>query len=345
MLVRNSRYILAYSRGYLILRNAKNRLFIKKCRIHERYKSIWGIERVLRYVPRMAVDVSEDIFLISDHGFFYMYYVNDNIIRKVYKFSNGMNNPLNVCIKRNDLGEVSAIIFGEYTWNPEKKSVSIYKYDLVTCEKVYTFPAGTITHIHNIILDEVRKRYIILTGDEDKESAIWEANSDFTSVRMIVGGQQKFRACIAYPTSHGIYYATDTPLEKNWLYFLDDDKKVHEIYEMPGPVIYGIVKNNCLYMATTVEGNPKLGKWKYRFSNKLGEGVKDHFVHIIKCDVEGKAEEVARFAKDCLPMWLFQFGNVQFPITNDDKVYVSTQSTKKKGTFILATTGKKVKYE
>ena len=98
-------------------------------------------------------------------------------------------------------------------------------------------------------------------------------------------------------------------------------------------------------MATTVEGNPKLGKWKYRFSNKLGEGVKDHFVHIIKCDVEGKAEEVARFAKDCLPRWLFQFGNAQFPITNDDKVYVSTQSTKKKGTFILATTGKKVKYE
>lgn len=335
MLVRNSKYILAYSKGCLVLKNAKNQLLIKKCRIHKRYKSILGIERLLRYVPRMAVDVKEDVFLISDHGFFYMYYAKENIIKKVLEFSNGMNNPLNICIRRDDTGEVQAVFFGEYIWNTKKEAVSIYKYDMATCKKVYTFPKGTITHIHNIVFDEIRKRYIILTGDEDKESAIWEGNLDFTSVSRIVGGQQKFRSCIAYPTKTGIYYATDTPLEKNWLYFLDDNKKIHKIYEMPGPVIYGIVKNECLYMATTVEGNPKSGKWKYRFSNELGEGVKDRFVHIIKCDAEGKVEEVARFEKDRLPMWLFQFGNAQFPITNDNEVYISTQSTKKKGTFIL----------
>ena len=43
---------------------------------------------------------------------------------------------------------------------------------------------------------------------------------------------------------------------------------------------------------------------------------------------------MANLKKDNLPMWLFQFGNAQFPIA-DDGIYISTQSTVEKGTYKL----------
>ena len=101
---------------------------------------------------------------------------------------------------------------------------------------------------------------------------------------------------------------------------------------MPGPCIYGRVFHEALYMATSVEGDPTLGGWKYRLSNKLGKGVKNRNVHIIKCDVNGDITEIAEFKKDKLPMWLFQFGNAQFPDA-EDGLYISTQSTVEKGTY------------
>ena len=37
-----------------------------------------------------------------------------------------------------------------------------------------------------------------------------------------------------------------------------------------------------------------------------------------------------------LPMWLFEFGNMKFPFSNEEKVYVCPQSLKAKyGTYII----------
>ena len=87
-----------------------------------------------------------------------------------------------------------------------------------------------------------------------------------------------------------------------------------------------------MYFETSVEGDPTVGKFRYRFFNKLGKGVKDRFVHIMKYQKGGPLEEIAKFKKDILPMWLFQFGNATFVEHNGD-IYFSTQSTKKKGTY------------
>ena len=334
MLAQSGKYILAYKKGYLFLKQSISKNNIQKLKIHHGIRVNSLIERLFRFEPRAAVPLNDNCFIFSDHGAIYEYSVENNSITLRHSFSKGMNNPLSFCIRKNLNGDFIELVYGEYIWNENKGPVSIYKYDLKEWKEVYSFPANTVLHIHNIIFDEINYRYIILTGDSDNESAIWESDIDFNNVRKIVGGAQKYRACIAYPTEMGIYYATDTPLEQNFLYLLSNNGLLKEIYPMPGPCIYGRIYKDSLYMATSVEGDPTLGGWKYRLSSKLGKGVKDRKVHIIKCDKYGNVSEVANLKKDNLPMWLFQFGNAQFPIA-DDGIYISTQSTVEKGTYKL----------
>lgn len=333
MLCKNRKYILGYKNGYLIIRNCQDLKCIKKNRIHPWYKSFTLFERLFRYEPRVAFAINDDKFVFSDCGAVYEYEVNTNIVSLQHSFSREMNNPLSFCIRKDMNGSIIDLIYGEYIWNEKKGPVSIYRYSMNEWKEIYSFPSKTVTHIHNIIYDKFQNRYIIMTGDDDSESALWEADEDFSVVKKIIGGKQCYRACVAIATKEGIYYATDTPLEQNWLYFLSKEG-LKEVYKMPGPCIYGLVCKDNLYMATSVEGDPTLGRWRYRFSSKLGKGVRDRFVHIVKCDIAGRTEEIASFRKDSLPMWLFQFGNAQF-VDADDGIYISTQSTKEKGTFKL----------
>ncbi len=53
-------------------------------------------------------------------------------------------------------------------------------------------------------------------------------------------------------------------------------------------------------------------------------------VHIIKYEPNCSASEIAAsFKKDFLPMWLFQFGNAQFPFQDGNNgIYIYSQSCK-----------------
>lgn len=106
---------------------------------------------------------------------------------------------------------------------------------------------------------------------------------------------------------------------------------------MPGPCIFGKALDGKFYMATSVEGDPTQNIWKYRMSNKLGNGVKDRYVHLLEYSLNQQVKEILKIRKDIWPMWLFQFGNIQFPnVVNDKNIYICPQSTVyKSGTYIL----------
>lgn len=334
MLCDNNKYIISYKNGYLVLRDIIDRKVLKKCKIH-RFIQSWGfIERLCRYEPRAAVALDSERFIYSDHGGIYEYNFNDNSVECIHLFSKGMNNPLQFCVQRDEYGGITSILYGEYIWNTNNGPVSIYRYNMKEWKEVYTFPSGIIKHIHNIQYDRFNDRFLIMTGDSDSESAIWVSDVNFKNVSLLVGGSQKYRTCIVLPVKNGLYYATDTPLEQNFLFFYDYRRGLQERYKMPGPCIFGRIVSDVLYMATSVEGDPNLPKWRYRLFSKLGTGVQDRKVHIIRCDLDGVIKEIACFQKDWLPMWLFQFGNAMFP-PSDNGVYVTTQSTKEKGTYIL----------
>lgn len=330
-------YTLLYRGGCLIVRGTGNRDIVCKVRVHSRIGSIGILERLLRMMPRAAVSLDHDSFLISDHGRALRYEIPSNTIQEEHFFDKKMNNPLSFCQRCDADGKLIEVLYGEYIWNRERGPVSVYRRTDRGWQVAYSFPSNTVTHIHNIVYDRYRERYLIMTGDSDKESGIWEADLSFCHVEPIVRGQQRYRACLLMPTENCLYYVTDTPLEQNYVYRLDHDGSASLVSEVPGPAIYGIEKGEYLYFATSVEGNPMLGKWRYRFSDRLGRGVRDRYSHLFRLSRNGRLEEIGKMKKDWMPMWLFEFGNMKFPVSGDGNVYVCPQSLKARyGTYVLS---------
>lgn len=323
---------ISYYKGNLYYE--KNGIEINKCKIGNLLNKFRIIERMLRKEPRCAAKIDDYNFIISFGGLIIRYSVLDNSIMKEYRFEKGMNNPLEFLTVWNEMKKTNDIYFGEYIGNANKGPVSVYARLEGKWNKIYEFPANTIRHIHNIINDPYRDCFYILTGDKDSESGIWRADKEFRNVTPMFIGKQQNRACVAYPMDDGILYATDTPLEDNYIYKVSFDinsnvNNVKKICHIPGPCIYGTYKNGNYYFATSVEPDSSLSKWKYRFTYKLGKGVSDRYTHIIKVDKDGNYKDILSIKKDNWPMGLFQFGNVIFPKNDTNQLYVNVQSTKK----------------
>lgn len=332
MLAMNNGKALLYHKGKLYTQDIKNEIeakYLLELPISAKRKAMIRfrpIERLLRMEPRLAVAIEKYNFLLSCAGKIYRVDIQKKELTEEMQLRLRMNNPLMFAKKEN-----GNILFGEYFSNNDREEVCVFEREAGKWNTVYRFPAGSIYHIHGIAVDG--DKIYIMTGDEDKESAIWYTQDDFEHVEMLAGGSQKFRACVAYPYKGGLIYATDTPLEQNYLYILrqENGKWVNEVLsEMPGPCIYGTVRHDEFYFATSVEPDASLRDMRYRFSYKLGKGVKDRYTHIIRYGRDGKVMEVARFKKDLWPMLLFQFGNCLFPDAElDAGLVVCPQSVKR----------------
>ena len=129
----------------------------------------------------------------------------------------------------------------------------------------------------------------------------------------------------------GIVYATDTPKEKNFIYFIDCFNKINQICSISGTVINSMQDKNCWWFATAVEQDPDTPKIIHYFDTRPAKGIQDNYVHIyIMKKNEIKVEEICKLEKDLFPMWLFQFGNVTF-VNNykDNSIYIIPIAVKK----------------
>lgn len=286
--------------------------------------SIRILERLLRLEPRCAVASknNQEIF-ISVHGKILQYNIKTRNCQDSIYFRKGMNNPLTIASVNSIKEFHDCLAFGEYWGNKKKESVSVFARFVDKWENVYTFPAKSIKHIHAIVPASSLGGVLILTGDSDSESGIWLAKNNFNKVTPILCGSQQYRACVAFDTNNGILYATDTPLEQNYLYLLKEGV-LEKLYKMPGPCINGTKWGDEFVFATSVEPDSSLPIWRYIITRKIGKGVKDRFVHIISGNLEKGFKEVLYLEKDILPMWFFQFGNVQFPLNvGNDKLIIT----------------------
>lgn len=336
LLCKNSRYLFCYSNGAIVVRRVDNQVIVRRKRIHILFASFPLLARLLRLIPRVAVALSEDECIISDRGKIIRYSVSNNSIAIEHHFIKGMSAPISFCIRHDLYGNVDDILYGEYTQNPRKEAVSIFRRNGVDWVKAFSFPPNTIKHIHNIIVDKKRKRYLILTGDDNTESGIWESDYEFCHVRPLISGRQQLRSCVLLPLERELYYITDTPLETNYVYKLSINMSIERICEVNGPCIFGCINNNSLFFSTSVEGNAHKSGIRYLVSNKLGKGVKSRYSCLYQLSPDGKVTEIVRIEKDGLPFALFEFGNIKFPSSDDDKVYFCPQSLKSKyGTYII----------
>jgi hypothetical protein len=196
------------------------------------------------------------------------------------------------------------IYWGEYFDNRERAEVHIY----VSTDRgrtwqiAYTFPAGSIRHVHNIVYDRWADCLWILTGDEGAECKVLRASVDLRSVEVVLAGNQQARAVAAIPTQNGLYFSTDTPFEKNHVYRLDREGNVEQVGALASSSIFGCrvgcPVGEAVFFSTMIEPSAV---------NTSRE------VHLTGSRDGTNWQVLARWKKDNLPLRYFQYGNAFLP--------------------------------
>ena len=232
-------------------------------------------------------------FIPCDDGYFVIY--NKNIIKLD---NNGSllhepvrligGRPLNVAVIDNNLW------YGEYRSNPDRQTVGIYSFNGRAQRREYSL--ANVRHIHGVFKDPYSSAIYITTGDSDSEAGIWRLSEK--GLNLVVGGSQQYRAVQLLFTADHIYFGTDTPLEKNFIYKIH---KVSLVLTLESPVsssiFYGTKVQDTLFFATVVEPS----EVNLAQSSELWIKYEDRWVCMKK------------FKRDRLPLKFFQYAQIIFP--------------------------------
>jgi hypothetical protein len=203
--------------------------------------------------------------------------------------------PLHIAVTPDD-----HIFWGEYFDNAQRDEVHIYvSLDRgATWNVAYTFPKRAIRHVHNIVYDQWENCLWVLTGDNGPECSILRASCDFTTVDAVLSGNQQARAVAIVPTSAGLYFSSDTPLETNHVYFLDRHGELSERAPLSSSSIYGCRAGEAMFFSTMIEPSAvNLGRSVSLYGSPDGLDW--------QC--------VMQWEKDPWPMSFFQYGNALLP--------------------------------
>ena len=194
--------------------------------------------------------------------------------------------PLNIAVAPD-----GRVFWGEYFDNPGRDAVHIYGSDNggASWKVVYSFEKNAIRHVHNIVYDRWGDCFWVLTGDVGGECRVLRASLDFRRIESVISGNQQARAVAAVPKEDGLYFASDTPLEQNYIYKLDRQGNLARLAEIHASVLCGCAVGDAVFFTTMVEPSavnldcsvsvygstdhaawPRLQSWKKdRWSEKL----------------------------------------------------------------------------
>lgn len=290
------------------------------------------LSRLFRFGIRAAIALDKEHVLLS----------RGNVIQELNlatgELSQGWNcgegiRPLIFTEVKNIEGFDDGIYFGGYLGNMGKKPVNIYhRIGVDQWEMAYTFPQGTINHVHNVVADPYRQCLWVFTGDFDEAAAIWKVTDGFKKVERMACNDQKYRACVVYALPEGLLYATDAPFADDFIYLLNPETMdTKELYPIHGSCIYGCQWKNQYVFSSTVEGDGRNNsRWQFYFGRKRGAGIKDDYVHMYMGNLEEGFREIYKEKKDGMPYYTFQFGVFKFPagVNNGDTLCFQPVATK-----------------
>jgi hypothetical protein len=205
-----------------------------------------------------------------------------------------------------------SIFWGEYFDNASRAEVHIYgSHDGGwTWDVAYTFARGAIRHVHNIVHDPWADCLWILTGDYGDECRILRAACDMSRVETVLQGRQQARAVAAIPTENGLFFASDTPLEPNFVYRLDRNGDLSQLSGLSSSSIYGCRVASRLFFSTMVEPS---------------EVNRDRNVRVYHADLAHAEswQPILNWPKDRWSMKYFQYGNALFPDGNNTSSHLA----------------------
>ena len=171
--------------------------------------------RILRTVPRAAAALSEHQFVFAFLGCIFRVDIRTGEIVAEHTFRAPMRAPLSFTAVQNVPGFSDTLLYGEYHGNLNGEAMNVFaRSEAGEWKPCYTFPAGSVCHIHGFCPDPANVRVLLLVGDTDEQSGIYAAKNNFQQVDRLLGGSQQCRSCVAFPHHDGVLYATDTPLPR-----------------------------------------------------------------------------------------------------------------------------------
>jgi hypothetical protein len=220
--------------------------------------------------------------------------VGETKFRATHVISRGTR-PLNITVS-----PAGTFFWGEYFDNDEREAVHIYASSDAgrSWQVVHTFARGEVRHVHNIVYDRWRDCLWILTGDYGAECRILRAKCDWSEVRTVVSGNQQARAAACIAAEDGLYFSTDTPLEKNFICRLNDGGEVTRLVEIRSSSIYGCRTRSAMFFSTMVEPS---------------EVNRDRNVRVYGSSDGERWSAELEWKKDRWPMKFFQYGNAFLP--------------------------------
>lgn len=282
------------------------------------------LNRLFRREPKLAVPIDDKKLLMVYQKKVIIVNFGSNEIIELITPREGFSDPLNICTTTGNW----MAVWGDYGSNNEHLSVNIYglKQDC-TVDTVFTFPAGDVRHIHNII--PYPGGYYIFTGDNEPTAGIYKADVSFQNVVPVATGEQKYRAVVGFVTDEGLLYATDAVNEQNYIYMLKENGQLETVSPLNGSCIYGKQYRENYWFSTTVEpdeSNRGVLSW---VSRKRGAGILSDDVHLVKVSKDKKTDIVMKLRKDIYPMKLMQYGSIQFPSGKSDEIWVHPVAVRK----------------
>ena len=298
------------------------------------------LSRLLRLGIRAAIALDEEHILLSVGNMIHEFDLSTGKLSKGYFCGEGVR-PLVFSVVKEIEGIDDGTYFGTYQDVLSNRSVHIFKRTGVDqWETVYTFELGSVEHIHNVIPDPYRKCLWIFSGDFGDNAAIWKVTENFAKVERVFYGDQKFRACVINVLPEGLLYATDSPLDKDYIFLLNPESgELNEQKPIAGSCIYGCQWKDQFLFESSVEPSGKYkNKLDFFFSREIGSGIQDRYVRIYCGNLENGFKEIYKEKKDCLPYATFQFGAVKFPagVNNSDTLYFQPIATKKNDLRLLS---------
>lgn len=203
-----------------------------------------------------------------------------------------------------------SVFWGEYFDNSARDEVHVYgSHDGETWEVAYTFPKGAIRHVHNIVYDRWENCLWVSTGDYGDECRILRAECDFSRVEAVLKGNQQARAVGLVSMQDGLYFASDTPLETNFIYRLDRGRTLSPLAEISSSSIYACAVGRQLFFSTMVEPS---------------EINRDRHVRIYGGPFGSQQfQALLAWEKDFWPKRLFQYGNIFLPDGSNTTNYLA----------------------
>ncbi|GGD49776.1 hypothetical protein GCM10011361_15590 [Muriicola marianensis] len=199
------------------------------------------------------------------------------------------------------------VYWGEYFSNPSRSEVHIFgSHNGIEWEVSYTFPAGSIRHVHGIYKDPFRNGVWVLTGDSDEESGLWFTNDHFKTLKCVISGSQKCRAVSIIPLQDRIIVPMDSPKEINFIQsFSPEQNSFRALRRISGSAFYSYHSPSVSLISTVVEPS-EINRSK-----------------AVEIWASRECENWIQIARLKMDLWasislkIFRYPEIKFPVTED----------------------------